>query len=341
MTATCPNGHTSEADDFCDTCGAKIDPSQQASASGGEEGEVKAEASSSEQTCPNCQTVNATDALFCEACGYDFTTGALPRGAAPLASQQASGHGSAGNSLSLDPTPEAGSVNAVGSPIGSEGPDGEGGGGTAPDGPERGGATGQGDGHESEASLAGASEAQGLDGDPLAGEVESHAPEGRKPAAPADGASAPVGAGANIAPSIPLEWVAEVWVDPDWYSGQEAEEPMPSPGLPSVVPLLHRSALIGRVSSSRNITPDIDCATDTGVSRRHAQLSTDGTRWFVEDLGSSNGTYIGPASGPLPEDPITVGPRTELDGDDRIYVGAWTRIVVRKATEDEVAAHAE
>ena len=25
MSAVCPNGHTSDADDFCDTCGAKID----------------------------------------------------------------------------------------------------------------------------------------------------------------------------------------------------------------------------------------------------------------------------------------------------------------------------
>jgi len=29
--------------------------------------------------CPNCQAPNSPDALFCEACGYDFTTGTLPR----------------------------------------------------------------------------------------------------------------------------------------------------------------------------------------------------------------------------------------------------------------------
>ena len=142
----------------------------------------------------------------------------------------------------------------------------------------------------------------------------------------------------SIAPAIPLEWVAEVWVDPQWYAVQEAEEPMPSPGLPAVVGLTARSLLIGRVSPSRNIHPDIDCTSDTGVSRRHAQLTTDGQRWFVEDLGSSNGTFVGAASGPLPEDPIAVGPRTELDDDDRIYVGAWTRIVVRAATDDEKIA---
>ena len=40
------------------------------------------------------------------------------------------------------------------------------------------------------------------------------------------------------------------------------------------------------------------------------------------------------------EDPIPVGPKRELEEGDRIYVGAWTRIVVRRATDDEKAAAA-
>ena len=269
MTARCPNGHTSRADDFCDTCGAKIDPDQQPAPRGEAAAEPEAESVAPvDQTCPNCQTLNAVDALFCEACGYDFTTGALPRGAVP---------GSGGDATA----PVAAEPNS--SPV---------------------------------APAPGAVSAEGGSGVP-----------------------GPVGATGNASPAIALEWVAEVWVDPDWYAGQEAEEPMPSAGLPGVVPLLNRSALIGRVSASRNIVPDVDCTSDTGVSRRHAQLSTDGRRWFVEDLGSSNGTFVGPASGPLPEQPINVGPRTELDGDDRVYVGAWTRIVVRRATDDEIEAN--
>ena len=46
------------------------------------------------------------------------------------------------------------------------------------------------------------------------------------------------------------------------------------------------------------------------------------------------------AAGPLPDDPIAVGPKTELDDDDRLYVGAWSRVVVRRATPDEVDAYA-
>jgi pSer/pThr/pTyr-binding forkhead associated (FHA) protein len=82
---------------------------------------------------------------------------------------------------------------------------------------------------------------------------------------------------------------------------------------------------------SRNIHPQIDVSADTGVSRRHAQLTTDGQRWWIEDLQSSNGTYIGGAGEALPATPIPAGQRVELEDDDRIYVGAWTRIVVRQA----------
>ena len=31
---------------------------------------------------------------------------------------------------------------------------------------------------------------------------------------------------------------------------------------------------------------------------------------------------------------------SELDDDDRLYVGAWSRVVVRRATPDEVEAYA-
>src|SRR5215204_5991004 len=91
MSAVCPNGHTSQAEDFCDTCGAKIDLSNQPEPAAeltpvavAPEPEAAGGAEAPEQqVCPNCSAPNTPDALFCEACGYDFTTGALPRGAAP------------------------------------------------------------------------------------------------------------------------------------------------------------------------------------------------------------------------------------------------------------------
>ena len=232
----CGAGHDTEADDYCDVCGiAMVVAPAEATAT---------LPTSAGSTCPHCSTLNPANALFCEACGYDFTTGTMPR---PL-------------------TPPSGTA--------------------AP-------------------SL----------------------PADAAPAAPAD---------ANPAPALTDAWVAEVWIDPDWYTDQKSTDPLPSPGLPIVVPLQHTSILIGRASRSRNITPDIDLSSDNGISRRHAQLTTDGTRWWVEDLGSSNGTYVGGAVGPLPGTPVPAGQRKEVAGDDRIYVGAWTRIVVRRATDGEV-----
>jgi hypothetical protein len=264
MTVVCPAGHSSEADDYCDVCGMPIDPSTGVLSSSKEQTApagpatppapsdlpVEAPASTStSQPCPHCGTENAAEALFCEECGYDFTTGSLPR-------------------ASAQPTE------------------------TPPETPT-----------ETPLSTV-----------PTSGDVSS----------------------AELSPE--LEWVAELWIDPTWYEAQESPDPLPSPGLPEVVPLRRTSVLVGRKSVSRNISPDIDCGTDSGVSRRQAQMTTDGKRWFVEDLDSANGTFVGPASGALPTDPIPVGSKHELDADDRVYVGAWTRLVVRQATDEEKAA---
>jgi hypothetical protein len=154
-------------------------------------------------------------------------------------------------------------------------------------------------------------------------------------------APSPVPASSDLPAAVPpgqqgpVDWVAEVWIDPAWHAAQEVSEPCPSPGMPEVVPLRGTSQLIGRRSVSRNIHPQIDCGADTGVSRRHAQLTTDGQRWWVEDLQSSNGTYVGTGGGQLPDNPVSQGQRTELPDDARVYVGAWTRIVVRPATAEE------
>ncbi len=236
MSPVCPAGHPTSATDYCDVCGAPVDATTGP-------GAAPSPAHPKDtvhpgQPCPNCGAVHGPDALFCESCGYDFTTGALPR---PL------------DPPTLDPT--------------------------SPD-----------------ADLADA---------------------------------------AKTGPAAAPRWVVEIWVDPAWYADQGSSDPLPSPGPPTTVVLDARSALVGRISTSRNIHPDVDCEQDSGVSRRHAQLTTDGARWWVEDLESANGTFVGPASGDLPQKPVTVGQRHELDRDDRVYLGAWTRLAVRPAAADE------
>lgn len=130
----------------------------------------------------------------------------------------------------------------------------------------------------------------------------------------------------------PARWVAEVWVDPEWFRLQQSPDQLPSPGVPRVMGLRGTRVLIGRPSPDQPM-PDIDCVTDSGVSRRQAQLISDGIRWFLEDLGSSNGTFVGQVDRPLPTQPIRG--RVEVSPHDRIYVGSWTRIVVRPALKQE------
>ncbi|WP_219518304.1 FHA domain-containing protein [Nonomuraea ceibae] len=89
---TCPQGHQSDSDDYCDTCGLQIQaagttpaagrrPSEPASpsappsaspaaSSGAAGGAVPAE------PCPVCQTPRAGQ--FCELCGHSFAGGAAP-----------------------------------------------------------------------------------------------------------------------------------------------------------------------------------------------------------------------------------------------------------------------
>jgi hypothetical protein len=179
-----------------------------------------------------------------------------------------------------------------------------------------------------------------------------HAPAAPPTADPAGSAATPAPAATDAtaeptpaapAPHLPTpavpgpdQWVVEIWIDPDWYAAQQPEDPMPSAGLPGLVVLRERSVLVGRPSVSRGIHPQVDCGADTGVSRRHCQLSTDGQRWWVEDLQSSNGTYVSPAGDALPTEPVPAGQRRELADGDRVYLGAWTRLVVRKALPGEV-----
>jgi hypothetical protein len=50
---------------------------------------------------------------------------------------------------------------------------------------------------------------------------------------------------------------------------------------------------------------------DDYVSTRHARIATNGDQWFVEDLGSTNGTYIGSVRLTRPT-AITIGTRVRI-----------------------------
>lgn len=318
--AICPAGHQTTQTDFCDTCGLPV-PAGQPDLTLTEQpapGPVVAPP----VVCPNCQTANVAEALFCEACGYDFTTGALPE---PPEAPAVAWSPPASPPELVNPPGPAGELAAPESHASIE-----------PGEPAT-------DSAASPDVDAGDEAAPVAPDEALTPDVDS-APEVAAVDSPADATPAEtevaVPAPEPASPVRPVvEWVAELWIDPDWYAAQGSTDPMPSPGLPDIAPLVKESNLIGRVSHSRGIYPDVDCEIDTGCSRKHAMLSTDGTRWWIEDLDSANGTFVGAAAGPLPAMPIPRG-RVELTPGQRIYVGAWTRIVIRRATEDEQEAFA-
>lgn len=66
--------------------------------------------------------------------------------------------------------------------------------------------------------------------------------------------------------------------------------------------LIKTENLIGRRDPMSNIFPEIDLSKydpQTKISRRHAKVWSDGAKYFVEDLGSSNGTVIASKTGEL------------------------------------------
>ncbi|MCW5951293.1 MAG: FHA domain-containing protein [Propionibacteriaceae bacterium] len=302
----CPAGHHSAATDFCDTCGLPLPAAAATPVPPPAPAPLQPPAA---VVCPACGTPNVADALFCEACGHDFIGGAnAARPATPTI-----------------PAPEA-----VRDDTASDAP--------ADRGTEPAEASSESRDSVTPDLIPGLPPEESAQAEPAQLPSPVSTPAERAPEPPpaipglAEGPVSP-----HYAPRV--DWIAELWIDPDWYAAQGSTDPLPSPGLPDIVPLVKESNLIGRVSTSRNIYPEVDCELDTGCSRRHARLTTDGTRWWIEDLESANGTFLGTAAGPLPAMPIPRG-KVELAPDQRIYLGAWTRIVVRRATQDEQEAFA-
>ncbi|MBB4909258.1 FHA domain-containing protein [Actinophytocola algeriensis] len=145
------------------------------------------------------------------------------------------------------------------------------------------------------------------------------------------------------APPVPADrlpeattWTATVTADRAYYDSVMAVDGPDAAGIafPPYCPDRHfplagKQVGIGRQSRSRGIQPDIDLIgppEDPGVSHLHAVLlaQADGT-WSIVDLDSANGTVVNDEKKPLP--PNTPRP---LGEDDRVYIGAWTRITLRR-----------
>ena len=82
--------------------------------------------------------------------------------------------------------------------------------------------------------------------------------------------------------------------------------------------LSNDESIIGRWDADNGIFPDVDLDafdSDAKVSRRHARIIRTGTAYQIEDLGSTNGTYVNRGRRLLPGNP------QPLDDGDEVIVG--------------------
>jgi hypothetical protein len=248
---TCPAGHESGADDYCDVCGARMTGPTVSSALTGPAPAASPEAGASEP-CPDCATPRT--GRFCEGCGYDFAVG-------------------------------AGRSDATGPVRPSSAPD------SSP--------------------------------------AESSAP------APAPESEETGKWGTSGGTRRAETWTAVVTADRDYYASvvrQHEENGAFSfpPYCPERrIPLDRPQVRIGRRSVSRGTVPEIDLSAppaDPGASHTHAVLlcHPDGTVTLV-DPGSTNGTTVNGS-----EEPIPVNVEVTMRDGDRIHVGVWTTITLRK-----------
>ncbi|MCT4352627.1 FHA domain-containing protein [Streptomyces sp. Je 1-79] len=131
-------------------------------------------------------------------------------------------------------------------------------------------------------------------------------------------------------------WSAYIGPDREYFlammqrSGPEATGlNLPAYSPEQHLPLQGNQISIGRRRHSTGESPDIDLSVppeDPGVSHQHAVLvqQPDGS-WAVVDQNSTNGTTINGA-----EEPIQPYVPVQLQDGDRVHVGAWTTITIRR-----------
>ncbi|RMI32045.1 FHA domain-containing protein [Streptomyces triticirhizae] len=323
---TCPNGHQSMADDWCEVCGHRIMapavampppppahdfPGQPGGPGGypgqggppgypGPGGPATAPMPAAE-LCPQCRTPREAQAPFCEECRYNFLTNSPTTYTPPAPAYPGAPQGAPGG-----PPPP---------PPGFQQP--------GPPPPQH--------GHQPPQAHQGpppqAPPAPGGYPPPQQTGDWMLPPPGGQPApqpGPPGYPGQPGGQGGA--------WLVSIGPDPEYFtammhrSGPEAAQlTLPAYAPEQQLPLTGPQMTIGRRRNSTGEAPDIDLSRqpeDPGVSHQHAVLveQPDGG-WAVVDQDSTNGTTVNGA-----EDPIQPFVPVPLRDGDRVHVGAWTTL---------------
>ncbi|MEV6675430.1 FHA domain-containing protein [Streptomyces erythrochromogenes] len=331
---TCPNGHQSASDDWCEVCGHRM---------GAPEGPpavpsygygfppTAGEPTAQAELCPQCRTPREAMAPFCEECRYNYLTRSATSYAPPAAdpAPPATGAGAPAGprpgSTPPPPVPAPGTyaqdhfeyqgsrpsrVNRPAEPLQREddwllSPPS----------------------HEPPQAYQQAPQPQYQQQPPQQHQQREYQQEYRQqPQTPPYQPVPPQGG----------SWSATIGPDRSYFmammqrSGPEATGlNLPAYSPEQHLPLSGGQITIGRRRASTGESPDIDLSVppeDPGVSHQHAVLvQQPDMSWAVVDQNSTNGTTINGG-----EDPIQPYVPVPLADGDRVHVGAWTTITIRR-----------
>ncbi|MFI1281444.1 FHA domain-containing protein [Streptomyces sp. NPDC020858] len=328
---TCPNGHQSASDDWCEVCGHRMAASEGPPAvpSYGYGFPPSAGAPTAQaELCPQCRTPREAMAPFCEECRYNFLTRSATSYAppAPDPGPQATGVGSGpGAPPPPPPVPAPGTyaqdhfeyqgsrpsrVNRPAEPLQREDdwllpPPA----------------------HEPQREYQQTPQPQYQQQPPQQQQYQAPPQQQYQQQPPPQHQSFPMQGGA---------WTATIGPDRSYFmammqrSGPEAAGlNLPAYSPEQHLPLSGGQITIGRRRASTGESPDIDLSVppeDPGVSHQHAVLvQQPDLSWAVVDQNSTNGTTINGG-----EEPIQPYVPVPLSDGDRVHVGAWTTITIRR-----------
>ncbi len=312
---TCPNGHQSGSDDWCEVCGHRMagavpPPPPPGYGYPQPDPGYGPDATAQAELCPQCRTPREPMAPYCEECRWNFLTQQATYAQPPQQHTQQQGYGQQGR----DPYEYQGSrpsqLNRPAEPYQQGGYQQE---------YQQQGPPGQQQGHGQQHG--GGGDEDWMLPPPSQQQQQQQGGYGY----PQQGQQ---GGG---------QWSATVSPDRDYFmammqrSGPEAGGlNLPAYSPEQQIQLSGRNQItIGRRRHSTGESPDVDLAVppeDPGVSHQHAVLveQPDGS-WAVVDQNSTNGTTINGG-----EDPIQPYVPVPLNDGDRVHVGAWTTIRIHR-----------